>query len=164
MPARFTLVMFIPNELRSLRSPSFTPLISDLVTRIFRETSWLSMAFQSMSPLFQSTFSCGPNISVILSASFLAEITNMCSFSSMTVSPVGMITLPSFHIREMTNWHSALWRMSCMLFPKMSGLVTMCSVINVLSDDLPDGLMLRPDEVVFCIMATQITMHIRPNG
>ena len=103
MPARLTLVMLMPNELRSLRSPSFVPFISGLLTRTFCETSWLSMAFQSMSCLFQSTFSCGPNRRVSFSISLLPEITSICSFSSMMVSPVGIITLPSFHIREITN-------------------------------------------------------------
>ena len=103
IPARFTRVILMPKELRSLRSPSFVPLISDLVTRIFLDTNWLSIAFQSMSPRFQSTFSCGPKRDDIASMSFLPDITNMCSFSSITLSPVGIMTLPLFHILEITN-------------------------------------------------------------
>ena len=60
IPARFTRVILIPNEFLSLSEPSFTPLISGFVTRIFLDTSWLSIAFQSMPFLFQSISSCGP--------------------------------------------------------------------------------------------------------
>ena len=134
MPARFTRVMLIPNELRSLRSPSFVPLIPGFVTRILRDISWLSIAFQSIPFLFQSTFSCGPKSSVNFWTSLFPEITSMCSLSSIIVSPVGIITFPSFQILEITNWHFALLRISCMLLPMIAALLTTYSVMKVLSE------------------------------
>ena len=67
------------------------------------EISWLSMAFQSMSSLFQSVCSCSPKRTVSVGAFFSDVITSNRSPSRTTVSDVGMVTLPSRHRREMTN-------------------------------------------------------------
>ena len=49
IPERFTLVTFTPNMLRKCMLPSFFPLISDLVTRMRRDTMGISCCSQSTS-------------------------------------------------------------------------------------------------------------------
>ena len=156
--------MLMPNELRSLSEPSLAPFISGFVTSTWRDTSWLSIEFQSMSFLFQSTFSRLPKIVLMRSTSFFPEITSTCSSSSIIVSDVGIMTLPPFHTLDMTNCTSAFSRISFMLFPNMAGLFTLYSTTKVLS---PEG------SYGFCVVfvadaARSITTHnmtpTRPAG
>ena len=82
------------------------------------------MAFQSMSSLFQSVFSCSPkrNVSALLSSS--DEITSSLSPSCSTLLPTGIETLPLRHRRDITNG----WLMKCDIsrkfFPNTAGLCT----------------------------------------
>ena len=94
IPARFTLVTLIPNELRRCRSPIFAPFTFSLVTSTWRDTSCPSIEFQSMSFLFQSLSTIFPNRRSAIPTSFSLHSASTCSPSSSTVSPLGIITLP----------------------------------------------------------------------
>lgn len=100
------------------------PLISGRVTRMRCEMSWLSMAFQSILPVFQSFCSCSPKIIRSASTSAGEVTTRMMSFCWSVLSEVGIETLPSRQMREMTKrwwlWAATSWT----LLPKMAGLVT----------------------------------------
>ena len=102
-PLRNTRLILMPYVLRRRSDPSFFPLISGRVTIMCLEISLLSMAFQSMSSLFQSRFSCSPNRMLSVGASFSVVITRIRSFSFSIFSEVGMLTVPSRQSREMTN-------------------------------------------------------------
>ena len=88
------------------------------------EANSLSMAFQSMSSLFQSLFSCSPKRTVSDGTSFSAVITNRRSPSRSMVAEVGMLTWPSRQRREMTKRVVLMVPMSFTLLPKMAGLCT----------------------------------------
>ena len=102
-PARYTRLIFIPYVFLSLNEPNFFPFSSGRVTTMRCDTSCLSMAFQSISSLFQSVFSCCPNNTVSASTSFSAVTTSKRSPSLIIFSEVGMLTLPSLHNRDITN-------------------------------------------------------------
>ena len=80
------------------------------------------MLFQSMSSLFQSRFSCSPNRRVRVGISFSVVTTRMRSFSRSSVVPMGMVTFPSRHSREITNLVWLCGARSLMVLWKMAGL------------------------------------------
>ena len=104
IPARFTRVMLIPYRLRSRSEPSFTPFTR--VTTIRREINWLSIAFQSISSLFQSVVSCSPKSTLMDSTSAFTDMISKWSFSFKMVSEVGIVTFPFLQRREITKCFS----------------------------------------------------------
>ena len=83
------------------------------------------MAFQSMSSLFQSVLSCLPkSTSIASAASWSPMMTSRRSSFISTVCASGIVTCPSRHSREMTNWRGLMRAKSPTVLPMMPSLRT----------------------------------------
>ena len=117
IPERLIRVTFTPYILRKCRLPSFLPLISDLVTRIRRETIGRSCFSQSSSTSF-------PINTTIAGASSSEQTINNWSPILNTVSWSGILTWPSWRIREQTNLRPRKFLISISVFPLIDSLRT----------------------------------------
>ena len=117
IPERLMRVTFTPYILRKCIDPKVFPLISGLVTRIRRETMGRSCFSQSSSTSL-------PINTVIAGASSSEQTMNNWSPILNMVSWLGILTWPSWRIREQTNWRPKNSLISIKVFPLIDSLRT----------------------------------------